>query len=116
MNKGNYVLATKYSDGDILDGWGVGFFDSMLPKYGGDRYMVTDNDGSQLRGNGFRRCELISPEEGDYLIDFCKEYEADRMRWQEIYNLWDVLASFRQSNSLRVPEIEEPATKDGFGC
>ena len=69
FSKGDYVLATKYSDGDPGDHWCVGFFDSMLPKISEDRYMVTDNDGKQFRGNGFRRCQSITHEQGRFLVE-----------------------------------------------
>lgn len=68
LTKGDYVLATKYRDGDPFDGYAVGFFDSMLPKAGGDRYMVVDGQGKQYRGNGFRRCERISHDLGSWIV------------------------------------------------
>ena len=43
LNKGDYVLATKYSDGDSKDAFAVGFFNGMLiDRYGKttNRYMV----------------------------------------------------------------------------
>lgn len=69
LQKGDYVLATKYADGDPYDGYAVGFFDSMLPKVAGDRFMVVNSAGKQYRGNGFRRCERISYELGDWIVE-----------------------------------------------
>ena len=75
LTAGDYVLATKYSDGDPQDQWSIGFFDSMLPKAGGDRFMITDLAGNQFRGNGFRRAEKIDRERGDWLLARAKEIE-----------------------------------------
>lgn len=73
---GDYVLATKYSDGDPGDHFVVGYFTGMLPKIGGDRYMVADSDGKQFRGNGFRRCEKITSERGRWLVEHFPDIEA----------------------------------------
>jgi len=66
--KGDYVLATKWSDGDPQDQWAIGFFDEMLPKSSGDRYMVIDNNGKQFCNNGFRRLKKISQTRGAWLL------------------------------------------------
>lgn len=67
LKKGDYVLATKWNDGDPYDHWVVGFLDRVT----GDavpRYMIVDNDGNQMRGNGFSRAKKISQERGDLLL------------------------------------------------
>ena len=68
MEVGDYVLATKYSDGDPRDHWFVGWFDGMLKKVSGPRYEIVDTDGNLVRGNGFRRCQKITKEQGAYLL------------------------------------------------
>lgn len=60
---GDYVLATKYTDGDPCDHFYVGFFRGMLR----DRYLVDDGNGRLARANGFRRCERISQRVGTAL-------------------------------------------------
>ena len=66
---GDYVLATKYSDGDPGDHWVVGFFDGITAShYDPPRYNVVDSDGNQFRGNGFRRVKTIKPEVGEFLL------------------------------------------------
>ena len=68
---GDYVLATKWRDGDPRDYFCVGFVSSFL-KYGGKgviRFNVTDSQGKPFRGNGFRRVRKITPQEGMDLID-----------------------------------------------
>ena len=83
LKSGDYVLATKYSDGDPGDHWAVGFFVGMLPKAGGDRFKVADEDGKLFRGNGFRRAEKISAERGQWLLERAKEIESS------IQSLWN---------------------------
>lgn len=69
IKKGDYVLATKFSDGDPRDHWCVGFFDSILHYKTEDRYQVVDDDGNQFRGNGFRRIKKIDPVIGAYILN-----------------------------------------------
>jgi len=88
---GDYVLATKYSDGDPQDQWSIGFFDSMLPKAGGNRYMVVGGDGNQFRGNGFRRAQKIGANEGKWLLEHAAEIESSGR------SLWDWLDSLSDS-------------------
>lgn len=69
--KGDYVLATKYPDGDPKDHFYIGFFRGMLiDKFGSvtDRYLVDDGKGNLARANGFRRCEKISANVGSALV------------------------------------------------
>lgn len=88
---GDYVLATKYSDGDPQDHWCVGFLHSMLPKAGGDRFQVVDSDGNQFRGNGFRRVQKIGANEGKWLLEHAAEIEASER------SVWDWLDSLSDS-------------------
>lgn len=69
---GDYVLATKWSDGDPQDHWCVGFFKAMS----GDRFDIVDDNGDLFRGNGFRRCKKISKRRGDFLLSKKSEIEA----------------------------------------
>ncbi len=64
MKAGDYVLATKYTDGDPCDPFCVGVFRAML----GDRYLVEDSNGDLFRASGFRRCEKIQRRTGDILV------------------------------------------------
>ncbi len=82
VRRGDYVLATKYHDGDPGDQWAIGFFAGRLPKFTGDRYMVADAEGKQFRGNGFRRVKRISAERGRWLLDHTQEIEhGSRSLW-----------------------------------
>jgi hypothetical protein len=64
LTPGDYVLATKYTDGDPQDQWCVGFYDRIE----GDRHYVVDADGQQFRANGFRRAARISQETGAWIL------------------------------------------------
>ena len=94
---GDYVLATKYSDGDPCDGFCVGVVRSMSVQ---GRYVVTDNDGKVLGlANGFRRAEKIVRPEGDALVAMFSEV-SDRPG----PSLWDHLRAVR---AIRSAEREE---------
>ena len=62
--RGDYVLATKWNDGDVHDNFVVGFYDGK----DGDRYYVVDVYGNQFRQSGFRRCERVSEEVGELIV------------------------------------------------
>lgn len=83
LEAGDYVLATKYDDGDPGDQWAVGFFDGLTsPRYDPPRYNVVDADGNQFRGNGFRRVKKISEERGRWLLEHKRDIEiGGRSLW-----------------------------------
>lgn len=64
---GDYVLATKYSDGDPQDHFAVGFYHG-LTEHNPPRFHVIDGNGQQFRGNGFRRIRKISQERGAWIV------------------------------------------------
>lgn len=75
---GDYVLATKWRDGDPQDHWVVGFYDG----FDGERHFVVDNKGNQFRGNGFRRARKIKPEYGTWLLNNTTNImSSDRSLW-----------------------------------
>lgn len=92
LKKGDYVLATKYSDGDPGDQWAVGFYNGILPKLGGDRHLVVDGEGRQFRRNGFRRVEKISHARGEFIVAHQAEIDASvpsyRLRGKGCLSLW----------------------------
>lgn len=77
---GDYVLATKYSDGDPGDQFAVGWLKVIFYHYGQRRYAVVDGAGKPFRANGFRRCEKISAERGEWLVKRFPEIEAHPLR------------------------------------
>jgi len=65
--EGSYVLATKYKDGDPCDHFFVGWVTGMTWH---GRYLCADAPagGENQRGNGFRRAEPITGQEGHWLV------------------------------------------------
>ncbi len=68
LQVGDYVLATKYSDGDPQDHWAVGFYSHTTGNGYHMRHFVVDNHGVQFRANGFRRLAKIRTIEGENLL------------------------------------------------
>ena len=108
LEKGDYVLATKYSDGDPGDQWAVGFYDRPLQVGHETRHLVVDNDGNQFRRNGFRRVEKISPARGEFIVSHEEEIEASwpsyRPRKKGCRSLWGwKRAKMKKPESRRTP-------------
>lgn len=87
-NVGDYVLATKWGDGDPKDEWAVGFFVGMLRD---DRYLISDADGKLFRANGFRRAERISENIGTIILNQARDIE------QGDVGIWELVSSIRSS-------------------
>lgn len=83
---GDYVLATKYADGDPGDPWALGFYDGI--RYG-DRHMVKDAAGNQIRHNGFRRVARIRQDVGRWLLEVAAR-QLERSPPGTV-NLWTML-------------------------
>jgi hypothetical protein len=89
INIGDYVLATKYSDGDPGDAWALGFYDGVRDEQG--RHYVKDASGKQIRGNGFRRVGRIRADVGRWLLeDAAKVLERSP---PGTVNLWTMLTA-----------------------
>lgn len=86
LQKGDYVLATKWHDGDSRDQWCCGFFEGMT-EHDNPRYEVVDSEGKLFRSNGFRRCEKIHPAIGKYLVEKSQHISAIKLL------LWEYVAS-----------------------
>lgn len=67
---GDYVLATKYDDGDPCDHFFVGFVSGYTHH---KRYLIVDSEGNNQRANGFRRAEKITADEGRRLVEMMPE-------------------------------------------
>ncbi len=99
---GDYVLATKYFDGDPGDHWCLGFYDCAT----GDRHFVLDGEGRQIRHNGFRRVRKIRADVGRWLLEVAaKQLE---MSPPGTVNLWNMLteSAFDTDEPERI-EIED---------
>ena len=93
---GDYVLATKYSDGDPGDAWALGFYAGELDM-GNDRetikvaprHMVKDGAGNNIRGNGYRRVARVRKDVGAWLLNVAaKQLEQSP---PGTVNLWTML-------------------------
>ena len=84
---GDYVLATKYGDGDPGDAWALGWYDGVRDDKG--RHYVKDNDGKQIRGNGFRRVARIRKDVGRWLLEVAASH-LERCPPGTV-NLWTML-------------------------
>lgn len=94
ITAGDYVLATKYQDGDPADHWFVGFYDRTEK----DRHFVKGIDGRQGRGNGFRRVEKIAADEGEWLLKTQKLEDWEREP-PGCPSVWDRLDAYRKAKA-----------------
>jgi hypothetical protein len=72
------------------DHWYVGFVIGMT-HHNPPRYEVVDSIGVLARGNGFRRAEQITKEEGKFLVDCAEAIERSDV------SLWEHLSRFRNA-------------------
>jgi len=93
---GDYVLATKYADGDPGDPWALGFYAGELDM-GNDRehikvarrYLVHDSCGKTIRPNGYRRVARVRKDVGAWLLNVAaKQLEQSP---PGTVNLWNML-------------------------
>ena len=87
---GDYVLATKWHDGDPGDPWALGFYaglDMLLPS--SPRHMVHDSAGNNSRAGGFRRVARVRKDVGSWLLNVAaKQLEQSP---PGTVNLWTML-------------------------
>lgn len=72
---GDYVLATKYEDGDPGDEYAIGFYAGSYQNGSSTRHLVNNDKGQPFRANGFRRVAKISKARGEWLITHFFEFE-----------------------------------------
>jgi hypothetical protein len=69
IQPGDYVVATKFSDGDPSDHWCVGFYSRTIRKGEAlERHVVLDGAGKPFRLNGFTRMERISDKAAEWIL------------------------------------------------
>lgn len=94
LAKGDYVLATKYADGDPGDQFVIGFYDAPMTMYDPPRHNIVDKDGKPFRGNGFRRVAKISHDRGVWLVNHIDQIsQGCRSVW------WWKRASMQQADN-----------------
>lgn len=109
FKKGDYVAATKWEDGDLGEQYCVGCYDR--PILGGERHMVTDNDGSQFRANGFRRVQHITHEQGVYIIEQFNKVPACGIPYADEFSFWDIVDA-----STEPRKVEQDDSMECYGC
>lgn len=86
LEKGAYVLATKYADGDPGDPWAVGYYLGTAPD---GRHYVGDSEGKSFYRNGYRKVRAgLDEDVGHWLVTYCKELEKSP---PGSVNLWTML-------------------------
>lgn len=95
---GDYVLATKYSDGDPGDRWAVGFYAGM----GHDLHMVNDSAGKQIHAGGYRCVIRIPFDVGAWLLKNAHVLESSP---PGAVNLLQMVAT--EFNADRIEEEQE---------
>jgi hypothetical protein len=97
---GDYVLATKYGDGDPGDHWCIGWLARAYDLFGETRYIVVvappPQPSTPYRATGFRRCERITKEFGEWAVAHTRMIEQSRWsiwgwrrRWRSFTRLAD---------------------------
>ena len=84
LKEGDYVLATKYVDGDAGDHFCAGFYSGKYDSGSTIRYLVKDKDGRSFRSNGFRRVAVISKARGAWIVR--NLYMIERLK--DRYSVW----------------------------
>lgn len=68
LHIGDYVVATKWHDGDPGDQFCIGFYNGSYDHCGSRRYLVVDNEGNNFRHNGFRRVARVGLNRGNWMV------------------------------------------------
>lgn len=99
IKKGDYVVATKYRDGDPGDQFCIGFYDRSFNHYGIEqRHLVVDAEGKQFRSNGFRRIARVSKKRGEWMVRNLALIEAMRDRFS-VWHWWR--APWRELDAMK---------------
>lgn len=86
---GDYVLATKFSDGDPGDAWALGLYAGQMLEYTPPRHDVVNSEGKSIRHNGFRRVARVRKDVGAWLLNVAaKQLEKSP---PGTVNLWTML-------------------------
>ena len=85
---GDYVLATKWEDGDPGDPWAVGIYHGPSP-HNPDRHYVGDEETDTFYRNGYRRVGRITEEYGRFLLSISEDLE--RKSPPGSVNLWTMM-------------------------
>lgn len=81
---GDYVVATKYADGDPGDHFCIGFYQGNYDHFGKTRHHVVDDKGVSFRANGFRRVARIGTHRGAWMVAHLGHIE----RLKDRFSVW----------------------------
>ncbi len=88
IEHGEYVFATKYSDGHAGDPWGAGFYKGQ----DGRRHLITHSDGSLIRPGGYGKVSPITHAQGKSILESGDDLE----RYFPEVSMWAVLDAIRK--------------------
>ena len=94
----DYVLATKYSDGDSQDHWAIGFYAGQIEGYDPPRYDIKDINGESFRYNGFRKVKKISVSEGNHILNNIAKICGSEK------SIWKILNELRKTHARNCDE------------
>lgn len=100
VTKGDYVVATKYADGDPGDQFCVGFYDGSFEHAGQTRHLVIDSEGKNFRHNGFRRVARVGKERGQWMVSHLEHIEEMKDRFS-VWHWWQ--APWRELRAIDEP-------------
>jgi hypothetical protein len=110
LKKGDYVLATKFNDGDPGDHFCVGFYDSPLDQDGvWPRHIVVDGKGEPFRATGFRRVEKLDYARGAWIVrhmELIKRMRATHSVWHWHSAPWSELLMMTAENDVEQHNVE----------
>jgi hypothetical protein len=93
---GDYVLATKYHDGDPGDPWALGFYAGVLKwteidgiATPSDRHLVKDGAGQIIRPGGYRRVARVRGDVGNWMLRVASKQLEESP--PGTVNLWSML-------------------------
>ena len=84
VKRGDYVVATKYRDGDPGDEFCIGFYDECYKNGSSTRHLVLDSEGKQFRNNGFRRVARVGSRRGEWMVAHVAHIE----RMKDRFSVW----------------------------
>lgn len=102
---GDYVVATKYADGDPGDQFCVGFYNGYYDHHGQIRYLVVDGEGKNFRHNGFRRAARVGQKRGTWMVEHLSHIEKMKDRYS-VWHWWRAPWS-------ELHAIDDPASDGG---
>lgn len=107
VKAGDYVLGTKFTDGDPGDPWAVGIYVDSYDHFGTIRHRVIHANGELIYGRrGFERVGRISDEYGEWLLSISKHLEASPPGTVNLWGMMGVRAT---------PDAEQTVATGGTG-